>query len=865
MAVSLNELVAKALALFRTRELDREFDQELQSHLAMLADEHRRRGLTTGEADRQARVELGGLTQLREAHRETRGLPFLESLFLDVRYALRTLRRSPAFTLVAVLTIAIGIGANSAVFSVLHAVLLRPLAYARPQDLALVNTATAQRSKRGRTTYREYEAWKAQSRTFEDLSAYERDSYTLTSGDEPRFVDAANVTANFFAMLGTPPRAGRVPSDEEVSREERLVVISDRMSQRYLRDSASAIGQTLIFSGKTWLVVGIMPARFQFPDPETDLWVPITTTDRWHEPRDHMLDSPRWSLIARVKPGVTLAQAQSEMDTFAARDGKVARVVPLQEAVTATARVAIWVLFGAVTLVSLVACANVANLLLARATAREPEIALRTALGASGARIVRQLITESMALSLLAGLLGVALASAGVRALIAFGPPDIPRLSEATIDPAVLAWTFGLSVAAGVFFGVIPPLRTTARVSSERLKRRRQRAPAILTVAELALAMMLLTGAGLLIRSVRAVEAVDLGFRPEGVLTMSLYVPGSQTRNISFEQAMVDRVSTLPGVLAAGTVGGAGLFSLADNLSVLTLRLDGRPPEPIENRVPIEWSTTSGDYFRAMGIRLLRGRLFDPRDRLHAPLVAIIDEALAQHFWPGEDVIGKRFKGSDPRGVNDDWLTVVGLVNNVSSHGRDREPTPHVYQPQSQSLRQTEDLIVRASNPAAVAASLHGLGRAIEKNAVLSTVSTMEERLGEQISRRRFETWLLTLFAAVALFLATIGTYGLLHYSVTRRTREIGICMALGAARQTVMIRVLRQGVILAGSGLILGVIGALTLGRVLSTLLFAVSPSDPLTLVLVSSLLMFVSLLACFVPAQRAARVDPSIALRCE
>jgi predicted permease len=377
--------------------------------------------------------------------------------------------------------------------------------------------------------------------------------------------------------------------------------------------------------------------------------------------------------------------------------------------------------------------------------------------------------------------------------------------------------------------------------------------------------MILLTGAGLLIRSVLAVEAVNPGFRPEGVLTMTLNVPGSETRNITFEQAMLDRVTALPGVLAAGAYGGAGMFQLGDNFADSTLRLEGRPPEPVEQWVPISWSATSGDYFGATGIRLLAGRVFGPEDGPNSPLVAVVDEALARHYWPGEPVIGKRFKGRDPRGQNDNWLTVVGLVNNVSSHGRDRASTAHVYQPQSQALRQVETLVVRAATPTQVAPVLRGLARALDQDAVLSGVSTMEQQLGEQMARRSFETWLLTLFALVAVLLATIGTYGLLHYSVTRRTREIGIRMALGAGHQTVVLTVLREGFVLVASGLILGAVGALALTRLLSTLLFGVSPSDPLTFVLVSSILMVVALVACYVPARRAATVDPLIALRCE
>jgi putative ABC transport system permease protein len=704
------------------------------------------------------------------------------------------------------------------------------------------------------------EAWKTQSHAFQDFAAYNTDSRRVTSFEEPEFVAAANVSTNIFSLLGVSPVSGWLPSDDEVARQDHFLVLSTRLWRRLGAPSLST-GPTVRVSDQTWRIAGVMPATFQFPNAKIDLWVPAVTPGETLD-----LDSPRWNLVARLKPGVPLPQAQAEMTVLTARAGKTANVVPLTEAVTGNARLAVWILFGAVTLVLLVTCANVANLLLARATAREPEMALRAALGATRRRLARQLITESVVLSVPSGALGIALAAAGVRALIAFGPPDIPRLSEATIDPPVLAWTFGLSVIAGVLFGVVPALRTKKHQASEMLKRNRsQRAPAVLTVAELALAMILLTGAGLLIRSVLAVEAVNPGFRPEGVLTMRVYVPGSAARNIMFVQALLDRVAKLPGVLAAGACGGEGMFVLGDVFGTSTLRVEGRSPEPVEAWAPMGWTITTRDYFEAMGIRLLAGRVFGPQDGPNAPLVAVVDEALARHYWPGESVIGKRFKGRDPRGQNDDWLTIVGLVNNVSSHGRDRPPTAHLYQPQSQSLRQTETLVVRAANPAALEPVLRGLARSLEKDVVVFGVSTLEQQLGEQTARRRFETWLLTLFAAVALLLAAIGTYGLLHYSVTQRTREIGIRMALGAGHRTVVLMVLRQGLVLIASGLVIGVGGALVLTRVLASTLFGVTPSDPLTFLLVSSILIVAALAACYVPARRAATADPLIALRTE
>ena len=493
----MHDLWLRLRAIFCKNRVEQELDEELRFHVECRTEEEIAKGLPPQEARYVALRMMGGVEQRKEECRDVRRTQVVDQFIQDIHYAWRSLLKSPEFAVVAVLTLALGLGANSAIFSVVHAVLLRALPYTNPADLALVNSAENRKFRKTGTTYRDYEEWKTHASAFQELALYQRDSFTLTSFDEPRFADAANVSANFFALLGIPPLVGRVPSDEEFTRQVRLVVISERMCQRYFGGSPAVIGQTLAFSGKTWLIIGVMPAGFQFPDANTDLWVPITTTDRWNEPREHMLDSPRWSVIGRVKSSVTFAQAQAEMNTFAARVGKTFKVVPLHAALTGNARLAISVLFGAVMLVSLIACVNVANLILARGAARQQEIALRIAVGASRNRILRQLITENLLLSVLSGSLGVVLASATVRLLIVFGPSDIPRLSEAAIDPVVLIWTFALCVLVGIVFGVTPALHHTPSRSSEAPKGRSQRVSAVLAIAEMALAMVLLTGAGL--------------------------------------------------------------------------------------------------------------------------------------------------------------------------------------------------------------------------------------------------------------------------------------------------------------------------------------------------------------------------------
>jgi len=839
---------------------DRERAEELQTHLDFLVQDYQSRGYSPAESKRLARIALGNPRVKREEVSDLDRLRFIDVLARDVRYACRMLRRSPAFALTAIVTLALAIAANSAIFSVVHAVLLRPLPYADPAHLVLApftfrySATTVARAKPGNSGAPSADRadWRALASAFDDLAVYEPDTYTLTRVDEPRFVHAARVSANFFRVFGVAPLRGRVASDEEVTQQERQLVVSERLWRRDLGHASSAIGQTLMLGGQAWSIVGIMPESFQFPDARTDLWISVVPTDR---------ERLRWNIVGRLGANVSLARAQSQIDAWAASGGRAVRLIRLRDAVTGDARLAISVLFGAVMLVVLIASANVATLLVARGTARRQEIALRMALGATKGRVVRQLITESLILSLVSGCVGLALAAGTVRAIVAFGPADIPRLSDASIDPVVLWWTLALCLSAGVVFGLTPAL-IAQRNSQETLKRTNHRAPALLMVAELGLAMVLWTGAALLIRSFLAVEAVDPGFRPEGVLTMNVYVSGPPARNIELEQAVLARVSALPGVLSTGA---GPVLAPGTPRGRLTLRVEGRPAEAVEQEIPISWTTVSGSYFQTMGLDLLSGRFFAGQDGPNAPLAVIVDEALARHYWPGEDVIGKRFKGTDPRGQNDDWLTIVGLVKDVRNHGLDREPTANVYQPQAQSLSGTPDLVVRTTNPRVVAASFHGLARALDKAAVVSDVTTIAQQLDDQLYGRRFQTWLLGLFAAMALFLAAIGVYGVLHYAVTQRTREIGIRMALGAGQRAIVAMVLRQGLSLAVAGLIIGMIGALFLTRVLSSLLFQVNPMDPLTLGLAAATLALVGLVASFVPARRAAKVDPIVALRNE
>jgi predicted permease len=585
---------------------------------------------------------------------------------------------------------------------------------------------------------------------------------------------------------------------------------------------------------------------------------------------------------------VELRQAQAEISTVFARirqadndpnRGLGVSLLPLRVPLSGKTRMAFIVLFTAVGFVLLIACSNVANLLLARGAGREHEIAVRVALGANRTRIVRQLFTESILLALLSGGLGLVFVPVGIRSLVALAPADIPRLHEAGLDAGVLAFTLGISFLAAMLFGTVPAWRisgtgealgSSGKGMSARVALKRTHG--FLVVAEFAIATVLLTGAGLLVRSFLAVEAVDPGFQPEQILTMNISLPAAASGRSDDLYAndlynkVLERVRALPGVRAAGAVDS--LFD-AGKINNLGLRnIEGHPPEPRERWSPLRWADIRGDYFQAMGTQLMRGRYFTAQDGPNSPLVAIIDESMARRYWPNQDAIGKRFKGQDPRGTSDDWITVVGIIRDMRRSGLERAPIPHVYEPYPQAIEgyKTPDLVVRVLGSSdTLAGPLRTAVREIDPGAILSSVTTMEQQLSEQLSPRRFQTMLLTLFSLAALLLAGVGIYGVLHYSVAQRTREIGVRMALGAQPREVVMLVVKDGAKFAVAGLVAGGIAALAITRFMQSLFFGVTSTDPVTFVGVAVLLITVALLACYAPARRAAHVDPMVAMRYE
>lgn len=817
----------------------------------------------------------------------------MESLLQDVRYGVRSLAKSPGFAAIAIVTLAIGIGANTAIFSVIEAVVLRPMPYADPARLVLLTDSADPED--GGFLYKDFIAIKSQNRTLVDLAAYYRDSgfsrVTITAGGEPQSVQGAFVTANFFPLMGVSPILGRVFSAEEETRQDHVMVLSHRLWMNRFGGSSDVIGKALKIDGTTSQIIGVMPRTFQFPAADQQFWAPITTNRYWRDPA--LLGSAgqihsngfyqRWQFIGRLKPAVKVLQVRTEMSLLFQRirqedidlsRGVGIEVQPLRVHLTGNTKLAFAVLFGAVVFVLLIACTNVANLHLARASAREREIAVRSALGASRTRIVRQLFTENCLLALLAGCFGLVLSPLGVRSLIMLAPSDIPRISEAGVDGGVLIFTLIISLSAAQLFGLVPALRvadTTSPIkscgsglSASLVLRRTHN---LLVVSEFAIATVLLVGSGLLVRSFIAIESVDPGFPADQILTMNINLPGATSDRVNnLYAAVLERVRGLSGVQAAGAVDTLLDFGKISNLGLRSI--EGHSPEPQEHWKPLRWTAVRGDFFQAMNVPLVKGRYFSQQDGPDSPLVAIIDQSTARRYWLAEDAIGKRFKGQDPRGRNDDWLTVVGVVGDMRRGGLDKDPIPHVYQPDTQAIDgyKTEDLVVRVAGPAGTFAKpLRAIVREIDSTAILSGVTTIGSELSGELSPRRFQTTVLSLFSFVALLLAGVGIYGVLGYSVTRRTHEIGIRMALGARPGEMLKLVLSDAARLAIVGLTIGLVAAAAVTQFLKSLLFGITSTDPLTFLGVAILLLSLALLACYLPARRAARVDPLIALRYE
>jgi predicted permease len=869
--------------LFHRDRVDRDLAEELQAYLEMLTQAKIAEGLKPEDARRAALMELGGVDQVKERVREVRVGHLLGTVWKDLRYGVRTLVKSPAFTAVAVLSLALGIGANTAIFSVVNSILLRPLPYPESERLTAVWHTPPQASFPGMTKFSvspgNYLDWKEQSRAFEQMAIYQYAGLSLGTGGDPVPVTGAAVSSDFFSVLRAQVEKGRAFSpDEEQPGREQVVVLGHGLWQRAFGADPTLIGQTVNLNSRSFTVVGVMPAGFEFP-AEAELWVPLA----WDAAERQTRAIHDYIVVARLNPDASLAQAQAEMSTISSRleqqypeenKGWGAVVIPLQEDLVGDVRPALLVLFSAVGFVLLIACANVANLMLARGANRRREIALRIALGATRARIVRQLLCESVLLSVVGGLLGLLLASWGGQLLVRLSSGSLPNSDEVGMDVWALGFTLLVSLAAGVLAGVAPALQFSKGELSETLKQGtgrggggsvKQRTRKALVVCEVALSLILLVGAGLMIRSFWKLQDVNPGFDVSNSLSMSVLLPATRYSEpqqvLAFHDRVLEQLGALPGVVS---VGSTTTLPLTGGGSRQPFTIEGRPAPPVSEQPLAQTRYVSPDYFRAIGIPLRQGRAFEERDREGSPQVVVISEAMARRFFPGQNPVGQRLTASFH--LQQGAREIVGVVGDVKSTGLDDEGAATMYLPFKQAPRPWITFVARtASDPRNFIQPVSKAVYSVDKEQALTGVRTMEQVLAESLSGRRFNMTLLMTFAGLALALAAVGVYGVMNYSVMLRKRELGIRMALGARRPDVLRLVLGQGLALTLIGVGVGMAGAYVLTRLMASLLYGVTATDFLTFGSVSGVLILVGLLASFLPARRATKVDPMIALRGE
>jgi putative ABC transport system permease protein len=877
--ITLREWMHRLWGSFRRHARDREIEEELRTHLDLAAEQIQPRGETVEDARRAARLEYGGITQAAESMRDQRGFPWIANLASDLRYALRMLRRSPGLAALVVAVMALGIGANTAVFSVINAVLLKPLAYRHPDRIVtLTNPLTSGEATSPLAvqlvSIPNFQDWHDRGSSFEAMAFYYSWENPVMAGPTAEYAQVAKVSPEFFRVFEVEPVLGRFFSDEEAKPgSSGALMISYRYWQSHFNGDSHILGRTIRRYNAVQSIVGVLPPGFRFPD-NTDLWIPDTDNSA----QFHSRSSQNHYVIGRLRPDVSVERAQAEMGVVARQLAQqypetnknlTVAVTSLRDELVGDIRPTLYLLWGAVSVVLLIACANTATLLLGRATARTREIAIRAALGAGGRRIMRQLLTESLLLALLAGVAGLLLAYGGSRALIALAPSGVPRLAETGIDRWVLAFTLGASIATSLIFGLAPALYASKVDVDDALKQAGTRSilgggmirfRGGLVVAEIALAVVLVSTAGLLIRSFIALQNVALGFRPENVLVMRAAGPGSIRDTNLFFKDVLSQIATVPGVVAAGAtmalpghVGSSGPYYF-DNLPE---RPDPSPPGAV-------MSIIAPGTFAALGIPLKSGRDFSQSDTRDQPFVAIVNQALVQKSLPGADPIGRtifcEFESNTP-------MTVVGVVGDVRERGPARDPIPECYMPYRQHLYNGSSLnvVVRTTgDPEALEGTLRRLTHKRSPD-VPVTFTTLESDASESIAPPRFRTLLFSLFAGLAVCLAMAGVYGVIAYAVAQRSNEIGLRMALGASPGTVLRQVLKKGLVLSGIGLMVGITGALASARVLTSMLFQVKANDPSIYLGVAALVGLATLIASYVPAYRAARTDPLVALRQE
>ena len=877
-------LLSRLRALAASRALDADFDDEVDAHLTLLTDEFIRRGLPPDEARRAAIVRFGGSMQIKEDRRDHRALPFVETTMQDVRYGLRALRRNPVFSLVAIVTLAVGIGAGTAVFSIARGVLLRPLPYGDPDALVRIfETNPLKNWARNIAAPANYADWKARNTVFTDVAAYEQfnangsggQDVFLTGRGEPQALESLGVTGNLFRVLGAAPLMGRTFTDAETFEgQARVAILSYGLWQSAFAGDPAIVGRTITLSGRASDVIGVMPRDFFFPGRDIQIWLPVA-----YQPSVFsQARRPHWmGVIARRKPGVSLARAQEEMTSIAralerqypdTNTQMGVRLEDLHASLAFEPRPALLMLSGAVGLLFLVVCANIANLQLGRAAARVRELAIRRALGAARQRLVRQLVTESLMLSIAGGAGGLLVALAARAALLRLAPSAIPLFADVRFDTPVMLFDAALTLVAPLAFAVLPALRASR---ASRLTERGEAGSAdtrllrhVLIGAEVALSIVLVVGAVLLLRSFVQLQRVDPGFQAANVVAFNITLPPARYAKREDRLRAIDdierRLHDEPGVQAAGA---ASTLALRGYTWTGDATIEGRAADDYERELRHK-SVTPG-YFTTMGIRLLAGRAFDERDDATTPPITVVNLALARKYFRGADAVGKRITYGRPTDKSP-WVTIVGVVADEQQDALDKAAQPQVYSPIRQQLQNPMTFVVRSAlDPAAVIAAARRVVQAVDRDLALTSVTTLDALVDASLGDQRFRTMLLGAFAVVALFLAALGIYGVLAYFVSQRARELGIRLALGAKPASLFALVIGQGMRPVIAGAVIGLAGALSLTTVMRSLLFGVTPLDPLTYTAAAAALAVIALTACVAPAFRATRVDPLVALRDE
>jgi predicted permease len=870
------------------RQTEERLHEEIAGHLASQIADNIRSGMSEAEARRQAFLKFGAVESMKEEYRAERSFIFVETLLRDIRFALRILRKSPGFTAVAVLTLALGIGANTAIFGLANAAFFRALPYPHADRLAVLwknNPRTG--VSEGSVSYPDWADWRAQSRSFEDMAFIDNTSTQkrlVSNGSGYEHVAESRVSANFFSVLGVSPILGRsFAPDDALRGEANVVIISYALWRSIFAGDPHAIGRQLGF-GESETVIGVMPPNFSFP-PGTDMWIPLEVNDYMRtKSRQYQL----FKIIGRVKPGVKFSSAQAEMNTIALRlalqypaiDGGVGiRIVPLREQLSQNIRQGLLVLWGAVFGVLLIACVNAANLMMARASGRQKEIAVRFSLGATRGRIIRQFLAESLLLASAGALAGFFLAF-WTLAMVSKFNPDIANLDGGVFDARVLLYTIAVTAFTALLCGVLPAFSASGFDLNRALKESSSGAASpgthfirkILIVAEVSLAFVLLVGSGLLIRSLSQILSINPGFDADHVLALDLRFPQappnlapdlSDKKNNALYADLMARLRALPGVVSVSSASNV-LFPIG-----VSCVIEGRPSASEAQRPFLHNTSVTPDYFRTMGIPLLRGRLFNDAEAAadaagHPTFVTIINEAMARRYWPNGDPLGKRIRKYDPS-REPPWFTIIGVVGDVRTGGLENSPSLMTYDPEAGDWGDDDLLIRTAGSPVTLIPAVRDEVHEVDKTLAIYSVTPVSAMLSKRESQRKFNAWLLGAFAFIALLLAAVGVYGSISYWVKQRTQEIGIRMALGAQPKNIFALVIGRGMAVIFVGLALGIAGALALTRLISTMLFGVRPEDPITYTAVAVLLAAVALAACYFPARRAMRVDPLVALRYE